>query len=130
MGSTFFLDSFFTTSSLRGSGAVLAAAMTFASGAALPSAATSTGRASPAFTADERTASPVPICSCSFSLAAGVVARLVLLPGIDFDLAMIGYSLHSPKFRNVLSCSANHIYLVSKTPKRTVEILLRKLTQV
>src|SRR5712671_2858334 len=98
MGNTFFLESFFTTSSLRGSGAILAAGMTFASGETLPSAATSTGGASPAFTADERTASPVPICSCS--LAAVVVARLVLLPGIDFDLAIVGYSLHSPKFRN------------------------------
>src|SRR5712691_4881416 len=123
MGTRFFLESLFTTSSLRTSGAILTPG-----GATVVSDLSSAGGAPPAasFTSGELV--PVPVTVCSL-FAVGLV-RLVLLPGIDFDLAIVGYSLHSPKFRNVLSCSANHIYLVSITSKRTVEILLTELIRV
>src|ERR1700734_1060014 len=34
-----------------------------------------------------------------------VFGRFVLPPEVDFDLAIFGYSLHIPKFKNELSCS-------------------------
>src|SRR5216684_3155837 len=100
MGTKFFREPFFTTSSLRASGAVLTVGGTLASGATFRSEASSADGVCAAFTSDTLTGSPVTIGS----LLVLVLVRLVLPPGINFDLAIIGYSLQSPKFRNELSC--------------------------
>src|SRR5580704_7813123 len=54
----------------------------------------------------------VVVLACSLLLVfASVPVRLALVPGVDFDLAIVGYSLHMPRFMNELSCSAIHIHI-------------------
>src|ERR1700722_16027520 len=114
MGTRFFRDSFFTTSSLRGSAftclVALDSAASLACGSGVDPCLDSWGGISFGvdFTSSELIPSPATVCSL---LLVG------LLPGIDFDLAIIGYSLHSPKVRNELSCSANHIHLIPECLK-------------
>src|SRR5271157_3172077 len=101
MGTTF--RSVFTTSNFLGSDAILTGAAS--SAGVVPAGA--------AFTSGNWAGLPVPICSLLVLVVefGFVFVRLVLVPEIDFDLAMFGYSLHMPKFMNESSCSANHIHL-------------------
>src|ERR1700676_3747664 len=90
MGTTFLRGSVFRSSNFLGSAATLF------SGLISPD----TGAAATALTSGTLAGLLTPFVS--------LLVRLDLPP--DFALAIFGYSLHLPKVRNELSCSANHIH--------------------